>query len=160
MEQSWLTYREAADALNLRSADAAKLRAKRGRWPKRVGNDGLARVQIPEVTTPVRSHIDPGSIPGRSGVDPALILGRNPLTEALDTLREQLAQSLAREAAANERADKQAAASAAREAALAGDLAAERIRTDKAVAAFASLAERLDALAAARARPWWRRLVG
>jgi hypothetical protein len=43
--------------------------------------------------------------------------------------------------------------------ALAGDLAAEQARTEKAIDAFASLAERLDALAAERARPWWRRLV-
>jgi hypothetical protein len=28
------------------------------------------------------------------------------------------------------------------------------------IAAFASLAERLDALAAERARPWWKRLAG
>ena len=47
------------------------------------------------------------------------------------------------------------AAFTVREAALAGDLAAERQRADKAIAAFAALAERLDALAAERARPWW-----
>jgi len=35
-------------------------------------------------------------------------------------------------------------------------LAAEQAKTEKAIAAFASLAERLDALAAARAKPWWR----
>jgi hypothetical protein len=29
----------------------------------------------------------------------------------------------------------------------------------KAIAAFAALAERLDALVAERARPWWRRLA-
>jgi hypothetical protein len=39
-------------------------------------------------------------------------------------------------------------------------LADEKAKTDKAIAAFADLAQRLDALAAAeRARPWWRRLV-
>jgi hypothetical protein len=37
---------------------------------------------------------------------------------------------------------------------------AEQAQTEKAIAAFASLAERLDALAAARSRPWWRRLAG
>jgi hypothetical protein len=42
----------------------------------------------------------------------------------------------------------------------AADLAAERERADKAIAAFASLADRLDALAAERARPWWKRLAG
>ena len=30
----------------------------------------------------------------------------------------------------------------------------------EAIAAFAALANRLDALAAERARPWWRRLAG
>jgi hypothetical protein len=37
---------------------------------------------------------------------------------------------------------------------------AERLQTAKAIAAFAALAERLDALAADQRRPWWRRLVG
>lgn len=33
-------------------------------------------------------------------------------------------------------------------------------QTEKAIAAFSALAERLDALAAERAKPWWRRLAG
>ena len=33
------------------------------------------------------------------------------------------------------------------------------IRTSTAISAFAALADRLDALAAERARPWWRRLA-
>jgi hypothetical protein len=48
----------------------------------------------------------------------------------------------------------------ARLAAADASLAAEQAKTEKAIAAFASLAERLDALAAERAKPWWRRLVG
>ena len=32
--------------------------------------------------------------------------------------------------------------------------------TGKAIAAFAALVERLDALAQERGRPWWRRIVG
>jgi hypothetical protein len=81
-------------------------------------------------------------------------------------------------AAAEARADKQAADFAARDAErvadlvaeraraekqaadLGTDLAAERARSEKAIAAFASLADRLDALAAERARPWWRRFAG
>ena len=39
-------------------------------------------------------------------------------------------------------------------------LAAEQARTTQAIAAFASLADRLDALTAARAGPWWRRFAG
>ena len=40
------------------------------------------------------------------------------------------------------------------------DLEAERERTSAAISAFADLADRLDQLAAERARPWWRRLAG
>jgi hypothetical protein len=39
-------------------------------------------------------------------------------------------------------------------------LATEREKTAQAIAAFASLGQRLDALAAERAKPWWRRLAG
>jgi len=47
-----------------------------------------------------------------------------------------------------------------RSAELSADLAAERTKTEKAIAAFSALADRLDAPAAERARPWWRRLAG
>ena len=40
------------------------------------------------------------------------------------------------------------------------ELAHERELADKAISAFTAPAERLDALAAGRARAWWRRLVG
>jgi hypothetical protein len=46
-----------------------------------------------------------------------------------------------------------------RNAQLAAELAAVRARAEKAIAEYASLAERLVAIAEAR-RPWWRRLVG
>jgi hypothetical protein len=47
--------------------------------------------------------------------------------------------------------------SAAERLAAAADLESERARTEKAISAFASLADRLDPLAAERAKPWWRR---
>jgi hypothetical protein len=37
--------------------------------------------------------------------------------------------------------------------------AQETARAEEAIAKFAALTERLDALALARSRPWWRRLV-
>ena len=49
---------------------------------------------------------------------------------------------------------------AARDAQHAAELKAEQAKTEKAIAAFAALADRLDALAAERAKPWWRRLAG
>ena len=63
----------------------------------------------------------------------------------VETLKEQL--------------EKQTADFAERDAERTAELAAERQRADKAISAFAQLAERLDALAAERAKPWWRRLV-
>jgi hypothetical protein len=69
----------------------------------------------------------------------------------VETLKEQLRLAGENLAAAEARAE-------ARAAELVADLAAEKARTEKAIEAFASLAERLDALAAERARPWWRRL--
>ena len=49
---------------------------------------------------------------------------------------------------------------AARDAKQTASLDAERMQTAKAIAAFSALAERLDALTAERAKPWWRRLAG
>ena len=77
-----------------------------------------------------------------------------------DVLKEQLRAEADRLACTEARAEKQAADFAERDARAAADLAHERARADKAIAAFAALAERLDALAAERARPWWRRLTG
>jgi hypothetical protein len=43
---------------------------------------------------------------------------------------------------------------------LAAQLAEAQAQASRAIAAFAGLADRLDALAAERSRPWWKRLVG
>jgi len=70
------------------------------------------------------------------------------------------AQHAADLAGERERADEAIAAFAARDAQHAAELKAEQAQTEKAIAAFSALAERLDALAAERAKPWWRRLAG
>ena len=45
---TWMTYRELADALGLRSPATAAARARRGRWPKRIRNDTTeAEVEVP-----------------------------------------------------------------------------------------------------------------
>jgi hypothetical protein len=147
----WLTYREAAKALGS-NIEAVRQRAIRSRWPRTVGNDKRARIQIPEgLTIPARegNEGDP-----RKGDDRASRKGNEgPIIKALEahvtTLREQLATAEARLAGAD-----------AREVRLVGELEAERARTTAAITAFAQLADRLDALAAERARPWWRRLAG
>jgi hypothetical protein len=153
----WLTYREAAAALGLPSPSAAKYRAMRRRWPKRIGNDGLARLQLPEHPNPVRTRSETSASTGRTECEPVAHPERTAdepsahpeFAEAIKALRDQLTAAVERETR------------------LTADLVAERERADreadkagKAIAAFAALAERLDALAEERRRPWWRRLAG
>ena len=86
-------------------------------------------------------------------------------------LKERLAEAEARFAAAETRIENlladladRGAQHADERAVLVAQIAAERANAEKAIAAFAALADRLDALAAANQRTWWgrvkRRLVG
>jgi hypothetical protein len=149
-----LTYAELAEALKITPASANKL-ARRRRWPRVPGNDGKARVSVPEDAL-VRRDSPPDSPPDVPPVSPQDSPPPSPqdnLIKALEahvmTLREQLSTTEARLGAAD-----------AREAQHIADLAAERARTEKAITAFADLANRLDQLATERVRPWWRRLAG
>ena len=141
-EREWLTYRALAGRLGV-SVEAARRRALRGKWQRVAGNDGATLVMPPPeafAAAPLTPTPDVSpTVPDNAATIKAL--------EAhVATLKEQLA-------AAEARAEKQAAE-------LGADLAAERARTEKAIAAFRALADRLDALAAEHAKPWWRRLVG
>jgi hypothetical protein len=147
----------ASGALGITPASANKL-ARRKRWPRVPGNDGKARVSVPEEAL-VRRDSPPASpldVPPVSPPD-------NPVHAEIARLRE-LAGARGELGGIHEalgEARARAGAAEARSAELSADLAAERARTDKAFAAFAALADRLDALAAdLRRRPWWRRLVG
>ncbi len=93
----------------------------------------------------------------RTTVDPALV---NALQEHNATLKADIEALRAMLAGAEARIEKQATDFAARDAQHAVELAAERARTGQAIAAFSALADRLDALAAERSRPWWRRRAG
>ncbi len=156
MDAEWLTYREAAKRLGS-NIEAVRQRAIRCRWPRILGNDKRARIQIPEgLTDPSQEGTDRGTPhPQREGNErayerPLERLFIKALEAHVETLKEQLA------------------AAEARNSQLAADLAAERekieaeqAKTSQAIAAFASLAERLDALAEAnQRRPWWKRLAG
>ena len=118
------------------------------------------------MTDAPQEGIDRGSLnPKRGGNDRAYDRPlQGPLINALEahveTLKEQLAAAEARIA---KQADELVGYDAAYAAGLAAERAkveAERARTEQAIAAFASLADRLDAMAAERAKPWWRRLAG
>jgi hypothetical protein len=162
----WLTYQEAGDRLGV-SAEAARAKAARKRWRRQIGNDGLARVLLPgDLPVTPRAHgpgdrpMTPRSPPGQRPVDAANIKALEARVEALQAelagargelggVREALGEARARADAADTRA-----------AEISADLAAEKARAGRAIEAFAALADRLDVLAAERARPWWRRLVG
>lgn len=49
----WLTYDEAAAKLGIKS-DSVRRRCASRKWPRRVGNDGLARIGIPATIIPDR----------------------------------------------------------------------------------------------------------
>jgi hypothetical protein len=182
----WLTYQELADKLGV-TVEGARRRVQRGRWARQTGNDGRARVRVPEdvalerrpnVTPDVAPNVTPNVPPnvaansagGKSAPDGHLIAA---LEGHVETLKaelqyraaeiEALKAKLADEAA---RTGQAVAAVEAHVATLKADLAGaearaseESAKTAQAIAAFESLAQRLEAMAAAR-RPWWRRLTG
>ena len=160
MTGEWFTYRQAAELLSV-STEAVRQRAKRGRWQKTLGNDKRTRVRPPE------GWNDAVRINGRAQHP------RNPDERALanqvirvleayvETLKTQLT-------AAEQRAEKQAAEFAAREARHAADLAVERTLADRMSARVDQMtadlaveqAQRMDAekrLAAELGRGWFRR---
>lgn len=51
MNDVWMTYAEAGQILGIK-AESVKRRARAKHWPKSLGNDGLARVRIPDPPHP------------------------------------------------------------------------------------------------------------
>jgi hypothetical protein len=150
MSDEWLTYEEVAERLAV-TPRAARARAFRGRWAKTMGNDGRARVRLPdERPAPARNTTvrptDPALADALRGQLAALESHIKTLQGDNEALKEQLAA--------------ERAAFAGRDAERLAMLTAEQAKTAQAIQAFSDLATRLDALAAERARPWWRRLVG
>lgn len=52
----WLTYDEAAAKLGIKS-DSVRRRCALRKWPRRVGNDGLARIGVPATIIPDRTPV-------------------------------------------------------------------------------------------------------
>jgi hypothetical protein len=128
LSDEWLTYEEVAERLHV-TVRAARARAFRGLWSKTQGNDGRARVRLPDkAPNPPRVTTVRPTESAASALLHALEAHNTTLMADVEALRAQLA--------------------------------AERAMTEKAVAAFVSIMQRLDALAAERAKPWWRRLAG
>ena len=133
MDGSWLTYQDLGVRLGV-TPEAAKRRAIRAKWARMPGNDGRARVRVPDELR-ASSTLD---------VRPAKVALQYALESHVETLRADIVALKAQLAAAEARA------------------AEEANKTTRAIAAFADLARRLNALAAERERqpppPWWRRL--
>jgi len=150
MSDDLLTYAEAAERLNL-TVEAVRLRALRGRWHKTIGNDKRPRIRLPEgwsndVQTTVERRERKPRNDGRTTVERAIVTALESHIKTLQADVEALKEQLV--------------ASSGREARLVADLAAEQAKMAQALQAFSDLATSFDALAAARSRPWWRRLVG
>lgn len=78
----WLTYDEAAGLLGIKS-DSVRRRASAKKWARRLGNDGLSRVGIPQSIIP-----DQDPKPG-----PDITLALPPDNPDLSALRAELAAS-------------------------------------------------------------------
>lgn len=64
----WLTWAEAAKVLGIKP-ESVQRRARSRRWPRRTGNDGLARVKVPKTAIPdVREDRRPDVRPDESGL--------------------------------------------------------------------------------------------
>lgn len=65
--ETWLTYDEAAVRLNIKP-DSVRRRAAARKWGRRMGNDGRARVRIPDDALPpdVRGDVTPALPPDAS----------------------------------------------------------------------------------------------
>ena len=138
MDGQWKTYREIATTLGV-SVEAARRRALRGKWARTLGNDGMTRVRPPDDLSPPRApDVRPDAVPDASALVTALENHIKTLQGENDALRQQLRAEADRLAAAEARA------------------AQEAEKVGQAIAAFASLADRLDAMAEAnQRRSWW-----
>jgi hypothetical protein len=156
----WFTYRQAAELLRV-STEAVRHRAKRGQWQKTLGNDKRTRIRPPEGwndAVPINGHTQRAGNANERALANQVIQA---LGAHVETLRTQIA-------AAEHRAEKQAAEFAAREARHAADLAVERTLADRMSARVDQMtadliveqAQRVEAekkLAAELARSWFRR---
>lgn len=134
MSDEWLTYEQASERLGC-TPEAARQKAIRGRWQRTRGNDGKARVRLPDgVRTPSeRANGKPVRPPSERVSDKAAL---ERLTRALE----------------------------AHITTLQAEIVAERARVLKAIDDYRELVAEHDRrgneLAELKARPWYRRVFG
>lgn len=167
----WLTYAEMAERLGI-APESARTLAKRRRWPRRAGNDGLARIAVPlsrlnppddpgsdpratppdapRYAPPVAPRFDPGNAPPLA---PGSAPPSDPSSPLVAELRERIAGMVERVGELRAEAERERV-----------ERHQERERADQLAGQVADLAQRMAELLAEaerrRARPWWQRLVG
>jgi Sigma-70, region 4 len=125
----WMTYAEVAERLGV-SLEAVRQRAIRNKWARMVGNDKRARIRLPDEPYPTQTTAVRAS--DQALID-ALREHNATLKADVERLEAQLRIEADRLAAAEARSEKLVADFAVRDARAAGDLAAERAKTEKAI---------------------------
>src|SRR4051794_36232642 len=170
MADRWVTYAELAELMGCPSG-AARARAVRRRWRRQIGNDGLARVLVPDGEdlspkwTPTVRLNDPETTPQADSPPsaPTTPLPRDHNTELMAKLERLPAElvEMARKLGAAE-ADVKSAKGLVEE--LRQDRDAWRTQIEwariEAEKARSEAEQARSELAAYRARPWWRRAFG
>lgn len=152
MSDEWLTYEQASERLGC-TAQAVRQKAIRGRWQRSRGNDGKARVRLPEGSTDsVRTASVQAS--GKGVRTPSEQVNDRATVERLTRALEAHIATLQAEIAA-ERGNVES---------LRAEIAAERARGLKAIEDYRELVAEHDRrgneLAELKARPWYRRMFG
>ena len=103
----WMTYAELAAALGI-GGDSARNLARRKRWSRKPGNDGLARIGVPAehlehrklepVSPPTDGPTDP---PASPPIDPPTVGGSFTLSTTSSNALKKKSQSSARSATSN-----------------------------------------------------------
>lgn len=161
MPEQWVDYRQLGELWQM-SPEAARTRARRGRFPRRVGNQGQAEVLV-DTDAPVRrprppraggqsQTTTPQPTPDTESPSAATVKALDTLQTYIDDLKGQIAKAEAQ------------AATLRQEIAVERDrLAAERERsadlTSQLLKITADLLE-IRKAEVTRPRSWWQRLVG
>jgi chromosome segregation ATPase len=144
--ETWLTYREFAQALGI-SAEAARQKAIRARWQRQRGNDGRARILL-DLEAEKAAHTPRR----RSDEHP----DERRTFEALEAHIATLKEAVAKAEALGEQHRQEAEMASRR----VDHLVTELVEMSMRMAEQTAVADRVRAeFDAYRARPWWRRLT-
>jgi hypothetical protein len=156
--ETWLTYRELAQGLDI-SAEAARQKAIRGRWPRQRGNDGKARILV-DLEAEKAAHTPRRRPDKLLNEHPDKLLNEHPderrTFEALEAHIATLKEAVAKAEALGEQRRQGAEMASKR----VDHLVAELVEMSMQLTEQTAVADKVRAdLDAYRARPWWRRLA-